>query len=64
MKVILDTAKCEGFACCVVAAPEVFDFDDQRNIAVLLDDSPSEEMRSKVEEAVRVCPVQAIALVN
>ncbi|MFB9727938.1 ferredoxin [Haloechinothrix salitolerans] len=62
MRVTLNIAKCESFASCVVAAPEVFDLDEEENVAVLLDESPPEEMRSAVEEAVRSCPVQAIAL--
>lgn len=64
MRIQLDVDKCEAFAACIVAAPEVFDFDDEENIAILLDDSPSTGLREKVKEAVRNCPVRAIELLD
>ena len=42
-------------------APEVFEVRDDDFLYVLLDEPP-EELRDKVEEAVRRCPKQAIRI--
>lgn len=62
MRVTLDLEKCQGYICCVVAAPEVFDVDDDTGLAVLKDSAPDERLRAKVEQAVRDCPTDAIAM--
>lgn len=63
MKIVIDYDLCEGNAECMKAAPEVFIVgDDDR--AQLLIEHPGDELRSKVEKAVRRCPRQAIALVE
>jgi len=46
----------------VLAAPEVFDIGDDDDVVSLVNDEPGEELRAKVEEAVRNCPVAAIRL--
>ncbi|MEW2506537.1 ferredoxin [Amycolatopsis sp. CA-161197] len=61
MHVESDTARCEGFASCVITAPEVFDLTDD-NLVSILDENPDESQRAAVEEAVRSCPRQAIRL--
>ena len=61
MRVVADLAKCEGFASCVIVAPEVFDLDED-NVVRLLEERPDESRRSEVEEAVRNCPRHAIWL--
>jgi ferredoxin len=43
------------------AAPEVFEVRDD-DFLYVLDEHPPEELRSKVEQAVRACPKQAITL--
>jgi len=61
MKIKIDYDLCEGNAVCMKVAPEVFDVgDDDR--AVLIDEDPSEDLRDKVEAAVRRCPRQALAI--
>lgn len=62
MKVRFDVDKCESFAACVVAAPEVFDFDDDENVAILINPHPPIELLEQVRAAVRNCPVQAISM--
>jgi ferredoxin len=42
-------------------APEVFEVRDDDNLYILQEEPP-ESLRSKVEEAVRMCPKQAISL--
>ena len=43
------------------AAPEVFEVRDD-DFLYVLQENPPEELRGKVEEAVRRCPKQAITL--
>jgi ferredoxin len=63
MKVRVDDDLCEGNALCMKVCPEVFEVrdDDRAHLLIL---SPGEELRAKVEEAVRRCPRQAISIVN
>ncbi|MGH2662327.1 MAG: ferredoxin [Actinomycetota bacterium] len=59
MKVIVDEALCEGNARCMEVAPEVFEVGDDEISHVLIE-FPREDLREKVEHAVRVCPKTAI----
>ena len=61
MKVLAELDKCEGYANCVMAAPEVFSIDDE-NLVLIIDEEPAEEERPTVEEAVRSCPVSALTI--
>jgi ferredoxin len=61
MKVIVDFDKCESNALCMAAAPEVFEVRDD-DFLYVLQENPSEALRSKVETAVANCPKQAITL--
>jgi ferredoxin len=61
MRVVVDWDLCESNAICMAVAPEVFEVDDDDNLNVLQEEPP-EELRAKVEEAVRRCPKQALAL--
>lgn len=60
MKVVVDHDLCEGHARCQEAAPDVFEVRDDDRSYVLVDDVP-EEQRQNVEQAIRLCPRQAIA---
>jgi ferredoxin len=42
----------------------VFEVRDDDNLYLLIEDDIPEELRAKVEEAVRVCPKQALKLVE
>jgi ferredoxin len=64
MKIIVDTQLCEAHGDCVMAAPDVFDLDDDDNVVTLLQVEPGEEQRAQVEEAVRLCPVAAIRIAD
>ncbi len=61
MRVVVDFDVCESNALCMAAAPEVFEVRDD-DFLYLLMENPPEELREKVEKAVRSCPKQAIAL--
>lgn len=56
-----DFAACQGYANCVMSAPEVYDIDDDGTV-VLLKTEISEEERPKVQEAVNSCPVSALSI--
>jgi ferredoxin len=61
MRVVVDFDVCESNAVCMDVAPEVFEVRDD-DFLYVLDETPGEELRAKVEEAVRRCPKQAIRL--
>jgi ferredoxin len=61
MRVVVDFNVCESNALCMAAAPEVFEVRDD-DFLYVLDENPPEELRSKVQEAARVCPKQAITI--
>lgn len=62
-RVVVDFDLCESNAICMQVAPEVFEVRDD-DFLYVLDEHPPEELRSKVEEAVRRCPKQAISIVD
>jgi len=61
MRVVVDYDRCESNAICVGLAPQVFEVRDDDNLYIL-EEHPPEELRAKVEQAVRSCPKQAISL--
>jgi ferredoxin len=63
MRIQVDRDLCEGNAVCMKMAPEVFAVGDDDQVKVLIA-QPGEELRAKVEAAVRRCPRQALTLVN
>lgn len=56
-----DLALCEGYANCVIAAPDRFDLDDEGMVVLLAADVPDDKVAA-VEAAVRSCPVSALRL--
>lgn len=60
MKVVIDLNVCQDHGQCVFAAPEVFSLDDEGHIKWV--GNPDESLRAKVEDAVDVCPLQAITI--
>ncbi len=63
MKIIVDFDKCKSNAVCMGVAPEVFEVRDD-NFLYILQEEPTENLRPKMEEAVRTCPAGAIELVG
>ena len=61
MKVVVNYDLCESNAVCMGIAPEVFEVRDDDYLYVLQEEPP-EELRSRVEEAARRCPKQAITI--
>ncbi|MGW4561208.1 FAD-dependent oxidoreductase [Streptomyces sp. NPDC004561] len=60
MEVVVDLTRCQGYAQCAFAAPDVFTMVGDE--ALLYDPDPDEAQRVKVEQAAAACPVQAIFL--
>ena len=60
-RVVVDFDRCESNALCMGVAPEVFEVRDD-DFLYVLDEHPAEELRPKIEEAVRRCPKQAISI--
>jgi NADPH-dependent 2,4-dienoyl-CoA reductase/sulfur reductase-like enzyme/ferredoxin len=59
MKVVVDLTRCQGYAQCAFAAPDVFTM--RGDEALLYDPLPDDAQRAKVVRAAAACPVQAIA---
>ncbi|WP_370385241.1 ferredoxin [Catenulispora sp. GAS73] len=59
MKISVDRDRCAGSGQCGLAAPAVFDQDDD-GIVLLLDPEPAGEHRESIQTAIWTCPVQAI----
>lgn len=57
----VDRHKCQGYANCVVASPDVFDLADDGKVA-LLRAQVGDDTRAEVEDAVRSCPAAALKL--
>lgn len=53
---------CQNYGQCVLAAPDVFDLDD--NAELVYQAEAPESARAAVEAAVIACPVQAIRIVS
>ena len=62
MKVKLDRDLCQAHGVCVSEAPEVFELDEESGELVLLQEQPPQDLRSKVELAVKYCPTRALLL--
>ena len=61
MRVLVDRATCEGNAMCMGVAPEVFRVEDDGQLTIL-QESPPEDRRATIEDAVRACPTQALSI--
>ena len=61
MKIYVDRDLCEANAVCMDTCPEVFRVEEDDTLTILVE-SPDAALRPKVEEAVRLCPRQALSL--
>jgi ferredoxin len=62
MRVLVDYDMCESNGICEEIAPEVFHVSDEDDILQLLQERPANDLRAKVEEAVRKCPKRALSI--
>jgi ferredoxin len=63
VKVHADREVCIQAGNCVMVADAVFDQDDDGIVVVLVDDIPDAE-QDKAREAVKLCPSQALTIVD
>jgi ferredoxin len=63
MKIVVDYDLCEANAVCMDVCPECFRVEDDDTLTILVE-RPPESLRKKVEEAVRLCPRQALSLLE
>lgn len=63
MRVNADRDVCIQAGNCVMSADAVFDQDDDGIVVVLVAEVPDEEL-DRVKEAVKLCPSQALRLVD
>jgi ferredoxin len=61
MRVVVDRDVCESNAICQGIAPEVFEVRDDDELYLLIE-QPDESLRPKIEQAVRMCPKQALSI--
>ena len=61
MRIVVDRDLCQGHAVCESEAPEVFEVPKNGKVDVL-HDRPSDDLRSKVEAAVKYCPTHALRI--
>ena len=61
MRVVVDFDLCESNAICMQIAPDIFEVRDDDFLHVL-NETPSEDRRSNLEESVQRCPKQAISI--
>ncbi|MBT3247688.1 MAG: ferredoxin [Actinobacteria bacterium] len=61
MRIVVDYDLCESNAICMDLAPDVFEVRDD-DFLYVLNETPSDDRREVMEDAVRRCPKQAIAL--
>ncbi|WP_332836364.1 ferredoxin [Streptomyces odonnellii] len=63
MRVTVKPDVCIGAGQCVLAAPEVFDQDDE-GVVQVVDEAPEHELHQDVLLAAARCPVEAIGVVE
>ena len=61
MRVVIDLESCNGHGQCEDVAPEVFRVNDQGRVDLLIE-APEDSLRSKIEQAIRLCPEKCIGL--
>ncbi len=57
-KVVIDQDECEGCETCVELCPEVFAFDEEKEVAYVI--KPEGGPEDEIEEAIDNCPVECI----
>ncbi|MCY4036642.1 MAG: ferredoxin [bacterium] len=60
-RVVVDYDLCESNAICMQVAPDVFEVRDD-DFLYLLTETPGDDARGRVNEAVQRCPKQAISV--
>ena len=64
MRITVDGGKCCGYGNCVLIAPKLFDLRSSDNLAYALNETPGEDERADLEQAIAECPTEAISVVQ
>lgn len=64
MRAVIELATCQGYANCVVEAPDLFDVDDETGKAIVLVDEFAANLAEDAQRAADNCPVSAITIVD
>jgi ferredoxin len=56
-----DYPLCQGYGNCVTGASDTFDVDDDGVVVLLRSDIPEQDL-TRVQDAVRSCPVNALSI--
>ena len=62
MKVVADLDLCQGHQMCQGEAPDVFGFDADADVVVVLQEHTDQSLRPQVQAAVQYCPAMALAM--
>ncbi|MCV7320600.1 ferredoxin [Mycolicibacterium confluentis] len=62
MRVTVDRSICDEHGLCAMAAPSVFEINDDGEL--VYDQNPDDSERDQTEEAMGSCPVQAISIAD
>ena len=63
MRIVVDKDLCQGHGVCESEAPEVFSV-PKNGPVTLLNETPAEDLRAKVQAAVTYCPTHALKIVE
>ncbi len=63
LRIVVDQDLCQGHGVCESEAPELFEVDRDRKVAVL-DEHPGDDQRKSLELAVKYCPTHALSIVE
>ena len=64
MRVTADLDLCQGHQMCQGEAPDVFGFDHDTDLVVVLQEEPDASLRDQVQAAVKYCPAMALAVTD
>ena len=64
MRFEIDIERCVGAGVCAMAAPEVFDQNDDDGMVVVLDENPATDQFEAVREAAVRCPAAVIRILQ
>ena len=62
-KIVVDYDLCEANAVCMDVSPEIFRV-EQDDTLTILQERPKDALKAKAEDAVRLCPKQALSIVE
>ena len=63
LRIVVDMDLCQGHGVCESEAPDLFEVDRDRKVAVL-EEHPGEDQRKALELAVKYCPTHALSIVE